>query len=175
MCNESFWIWNDSPAFGSIPKIHLNSSREASLFGAVYQGVRNIDFWYERIFEYIFIPKTIRMNNRICSYQKIIRTNIRIYLYQKKMRIWYERIFLSENIRIYIRISEYSSHLGTNTIHARNKKCNNHTTELSHVPKQIALLGLLYLFVDCSADFCNLTNLMDSLSHWVESLSAILT
>ena len=105
----------------------------------------------------------------------MIRTNIRIYLYQKKMRIWYERIFLSENIRIYIRISEYSSHLGTNTIHARNKKCNNHTTELSHVPKQIALLGLLYLFVDCSADFCNLTNLMDSLSHWVESESAILT
>ena len=117
----------------------------------------------------------IRTNIRIYSYIKIIRTNIRIYLYQKKMRIWYERIFLSENIRIYIWIFEYSSHPGTNTIHARNKKCNNHTTELSHVPKQIALLGLLYLFVDCSADFCNLTNLMDSLSHWVESESAILT
>ena len=34
------------------------------------QGVANINFRYERIFKYIYIQKTIRMNIRIYSYQK---------------------------------------------------------------------------------------------------------
>ena len=36
--------------------------------GPLVQGVANINFRYERIFEYIYIPKTIRTNIRIYSY-----------------------------------------------------------------------------------------------------------
>ena len=35
-----------------------------------YQGVANINFRYERTFEYIYIQKTIRTNIRIYSYKK---------------------------------------------------------------------------------------------------------
>ena len=49
----------------------------------IQQGVANINFRYEWIFEYIYIQKTIRTNIRIYSYQKAIRMNIRIYSYQK--------------------------------------------------------------------------------------------
>ena len=79
------------------------------------QGVANINFWYEWIFEYIYIQKTIRTNIRIYSYQKDdtneypnifvskkqyewISEYIRI---RKMIRIWYERIFISENIWMY--------------------------------------------------------------------------
>ena len=81
----------------------------------LHQGVANINFRYERIFEYIYIQKTIRTNIRIYSYQKNdtneypnifvskkqyerISEYIRI---RKMIRIWYERIFVSENIRMY--------------------------------------------------------------------------
>ena len=75
----------------------------------------NINFRYERIFEYIYIQKTIRMNIRICSYQKDDTNEypnifvskkqyewISKYIRIKKMiRIWYERILISEHIRMY--------------------------------------------------------------------------
>ena len=74
-----------------------------------------MNFWYEWIFEYIFFQKTIRMNIRIYSYQKNDTNEypnifvskkwyerISEYIRIKQMiRIWYERIFVSENIRIY--------------------------------------------------------------------------
>ena len=63
---------------------------------SVEQGVANINFWYERIFEYIYIQKTIRMNIRIYSYKKMIWTNIRIYLYQKSNTNEYMNKFVSE-------------------------------------------------------------------------------
>ena len=47
------------------------------------QGVANINFRYERIFEYIYI-------------QKMIRTNIRIYSYQKDDTNEYPNIFVSK-------------------------------------------------------------------------------
>ena len=39
----------------------------------------------------------------------------------------------------------------------------------------VVMLQTCYTMHVCSADFCNLANLMDSLSDWVESESAILT
>ena len=92
--------------------------------------------WYERIYEYIRIKKRIRIwyerifgaeNIRIYSNIRIFNTlwyekydtneypNIfgskkwyeRIYEYiriKKRIRIWYERIFVAENIRIYSNI-----------------------------------------------------------------------
>ena len=123
------------------------------------QGVTNINFRYKRIFEYIYIKKAIRTNIRIYSYKKMIRTNIRIYLYQKNdtneypnifvskkqyeriseyirikkmIRIWYERIFVSENIRI----SEYSPHPGLNLIKTRSTEgllCTPQDTNLCHL------------------------------------------
>ena len=47
----------------------------------------------------------------------------------------------------------------------------NHTTTHKAFSKTLITIEC----VGCSADFCNLSNLMDSLSHWVESESAILT
>ena len=75
------------------------------------QGVANINFRYERIFEYIYIQKTIRTNIRINSYQKddtneyirikkAIQMNIRIYLYQKND---------TNMIRTNIHIGKYSN------------------------------------------------------------------
>ena len=49
----------------------------------------------------------------------------------------------------------------------QTEKCVQKTNENS--------LKSLIFTIWCSADFCKLTNLMDSLSHWVESESAILT
>ena len=87
------------------------------------QGVANINFRYERIFEYIYIQKTIRTNIRIYSYQKNDTNEypnifvskkqyerISEYIRIKKMiRIWYERIFVSENIRIYSNIRIFAT------------------------------------------------------------------
>ena len=51
----------------------------------IVQGVTNTNFQHKRIFEYIYIKKTIRTNIRIYSYKKydtnMIRTNIRIGKY----------------------------------------------------------------------------------------------
>ena len=51
----------------------------------IVQGVTNINFKHERIFEYIYIQKMIRTNIRIYLYKKydtnMIRTNIRIGKY----------------------------------------------------------------------------------------------
>ena len=60
---------------------------------------------YERISEYIRIKKMIRTNIRIYSYPKKAYERIYEYIRIKKMiRIWYERIFVSENTRIYSNI-----------------------------------------------------------------------
>ena len=61
----------------------------------MYQGVANINFRYEWIFEYIFFQKTIRTNIRIYSYQKNDTNEYPNIFVSKK---WYECI--SEYIRI---------------------------------------------------------------------------
>ena len=80
-----------------------------------------MDFLVHRLYSFSWIylyQKTIRTNIRIYSYKKwykliseyicikkMIRTNIRIYSYKKNdTNIWYERIFVSENIQIYLNI-----------------------------------------------------------------------
>ena len=47
------------------------------------------------------VGANVRFFSWIYSNQKMIRTNIWIYSYQIMILIWYERIFVSENIRIY--------------------------------------------------------------------------
>ena len=84
---------------------------------------KRIRIWYERIFvaENIRIYSNIRIFNTLLyeKYNTNEYPNIfgskkwyeRIYEYiriKKRIRIWYERIFVAENIRI----SEYSSHYG---------------------------------------------------------------
>ena len=66
------------PLIWSTMLLHLSED-------GLLQGVTNIKFWYERIFEYIYIQKTIQTNIWIYSHQKndtnMIRTNIRIGKY----------------------------------------------------------------------------------------------
>ena len=94
----------------------------------IVQGVTNTNFQHKRIFEYIYIKKTIRTNIRIYSYQKNDTNEypnifvskkwydeyLNIFVSKKQyeriseyiciknmIQIWYERIFVSENIWIY--------------------------------------------------------------------------
>ena len=70
----------------------------------LHQGVANINFWYERIFKYIYIQKTIRMNIRIYSYKNhtnMIRTNIRISKYLSHPGTELVQIFNSKILILY--------------------------------------------------------------------------
>ena len=77
------------PLIWSTMLLHLSED-------GLLQGVTNIKFWYERIFEYIYIQKTIQTNIWIYSHQKndtnMIRTNIRIGKYSN-VRIHTYQIF----------------------------------------------------------------------------------
>ena len=60
-------------------------------------SVTNMKFWYERISEYIRIEK--KQYERMSEYIRI----------KKRIRIWYERIFVAENIRIYSNIRIFNT------------------------------------------------------------------
>ena len=66
-----------------------------------HQGVANIKFRYEWIFEYIYIQKTIRTNIRIYSYQKNDTNEYPNIFVSKK---WYE---YDTNEYSYRKIFEY--------------------------------------------------------------------
>ena len=94
----------------------------------------------ERISEYICIKKTIRMN-------------IRVYSHQKMIRIWYERIFVPENIRIYsnIRIFATPCSLLTSTdslLNSTDSLLTSTDSLLTSTDLYWHLLTLYWLFFD---------------------------